>query len=123
MLGKLLQARLDGNRMVLGFDSRFLLLACNLDEASPLAGADALDPAARQHPLVRHVEEAGLEAGAAQVGHENLHDYFKNVSRTLSSGRGMTWALASSPFWLAALEPASPAARTGPTAPPTRVGT
>src|SRR3954470_24833114 len=46
-----------------------------------------------------------------------------NVLRTASSGRGMTWALTSSPTRLAASAPASTAARTLPTSPRTIVVT
>src|SRR5262249_13435469 len=89
------------------------------------------DAAARQHALVCHVEQTILEAGAAQVGDKNLHDsdlgpqsaYFRNVSRTASSGRGMTWELMRSPLAVAAWAPASTAARTEPTSPRTKVVT
>src|SRR5207248_9196796 len=86
-----------------------------------------------------------LEARAAEVGDEDFHNagpyclaaarraarnfdprlngYFRKVSRTSRSGRGMTWALTNSPLALAACEPASTAARTEPTSPRTKVAT
>ena len=43
------------------------------DVAARLVRADALDAAAAEHALVRHVEQAVLEARAAQVGNQDLH--------------------------------------------------
>src|SRR6266849_3304932 len=40
--------------------------------------ADPFHAAARQHPLVRHVKQAVLEAGAAEIGDQDFHGAFKN---------------------------------------------
>ena len=47
--------------------------ALGLAIGARLRRPDALDPAARQYRLRPHVEETVLEAGAAQIGDENLH--------------------------------------------------
>src|SRR6516164_7228390 len=52
----------------------FFALPGDLDEALSLRGTDTLDAAARQNFFACHVEQAILETGAAQIGHENLHD-------------------------------------------------
>ena len=65
-------------------------------DQSTVYDADPLDAATSQDALVGHVEQAVLEARAAEVGDEDLH--FRNISSTTVSGRGMTWALTSSPL-------------------------
>src|SRR5262249_17765966 len=47
--------------------------AAGLDVAAGPVGADPLHAAAREHLLRRHVEQAVLEAGAAQVRNQDLH--------------------------------------------------
>src|SRR4051812_43361178 len=122
---QLLKTVLHGDGMIGGGDRVFVAIARRFDKARRLRGPDAFDAAARNHALVRHIEEAVLEAGAAQVGDKNEHQsyFFKKAARTDSSGRGMTWALTSSPNWPAAAAPASTAARTEPTSPRTNVVT
>src|SRR5262249_58061837 len=68
---------------------------------------------------VGQVEEAVLEAGAAQVGHEDLHAQWPpaKARTTAGSGLGITWAARSSPTRPAASAPASTAARTLLTSP------
>src|SRR5579864_953845 len=240
---QLRQAQPHGHGVIAGGNRRFRLALTGLYEATRFRRTDPLHPAARQQPLVRHVEQTILEAGAPQIGDEDFHVrtylpklkfccgitplkrrpkprtvstteiikqiialflafgslqvkkpmkliingirhsplqqiemmiaktnwsvnhlsrpercaggaprpssstvamqspfievvkvqsgkprqvesyYFTNTSSTVCSGRGMTWELTSSPLALAAVAPASTAARTEPTSPRTKVVT
>ena len=57
--------------------------AADLHKPFALLGADPLDAAARQLPLVRHVEQAELEARGAEVGDEDLHDHVTTLPASL----------------------------------------
>src|SRR5262245_52057036 len=72
-LDELLQAEPHRGRVVRRSCLTLDLPIANLGGAARHGRADALDRAARQQRLAVHLEQAILEAGAAQVGDQDLH--------------------------------------------------
>ena len=74
-IGQLVEAKLDRFAVIGDRADQLALASGRLDDDLGAGRADPLDRTARQERLgrVAHVEEAVLEAGAAQVGDEDLH--------------------------------------------------
>src|SRR5262249_11880546 len=125
-IGQLVEAQLYGRPVIGDRADQLAPTPGRGDDDLGGLGADPLDGSAGQERLGRrralplaHVEEAVLEAGAAQVGDEDLHreEPPANARTTAGSGRGITCAARSSPIRAAASAPASTAARTLLTSP------
>ena len=73
-IGELLQTNSHRDRVIGRRCFHFGALPARFDEAARHRRTDAFHAAARKHLLVRHIEQAVLEAGAAQIGNKDLHD-------------------------------------------------